>query len=60
MNSTDILQQLVELITFSHIDSTDKLTTLADIEPLIEFAYEMGLTKIKPAAFLTLADIWPL
>lgn len=60
MNSTDILQQFVELITFSRLDSTDKLTTLANIEPLIEFAYELGLTNVKPAASLTLADIWPL
>jgi len=51
------IQRLIDCIMQSPVTPEEKLRRLEALEPLIEEAYELGLTSVKPVKLMTADDL---
>lgn len=57
MQKEDRIQGLVDCIMQLPVASEEKLRRLEALEPLIEEAYILGLTSVKPVKLITADDL---
>lgn len=57
MQKGDRIQGLVDCIMQLPVTSEEKLRRLEALEPLIEEAYALGLTSVKPVKLITADDL---
>lgn len=54
---TDVIQNLTDSIFQSNMSHAEKMLSLEKLEPVVEVAYELGLTQVKPVRLMTADDL---
>lgn len=57
MQKEDRIQRLIDCIMQLPVPPEDKLRRLEALEPLIEEAYALGLTSVKPVKLMAADDL---
>lgn len=53
----DLIQNLTNSIIHSNMSHTEMTLSLANLESVVEVAYELGLTQVKPVRLMTADDL---
>jgi hypothetical protein len=57
MPEADLIQSLFDCISQTNMSYEEKMRQQEMLEPVIEVAYDLGLTQIKPLRLMTADDL---